>query len=95
MMIPYMSINSQIIALMGNVESDSDSEFEDNKDMMKWVRSLLGKVPSKNRDSNGAHRRLVADCFSGENSTCNEKHFERRFRMPRSVLNMLLQAVIG
>ena len=91
----WMNINSYIIALMSNVESDSDSEFEDDEDMMKRGRSLLGKAPSKNRDFNGVHHRLVADFFSGETSTCNEKYFDRRFRIPRSVLNMLPESVIG
>ena len=44
------SINSQIIALMSNKESDSDSEFEDDEDMMRWDGSPLGKAPNKNRD---------------------------------------------
>ena len=63
--------------------------------MIKWGRSQLDKAPSKNRYFDGMHRRLVADYFSGENSTCDEKYFERRFRVPRSVLNVLSEAIVG
>ena len=31
----FSGINSKIVSLMSNSESDSDSEFEDKEDMMK------------------------------------------------------------
>ena len=90
-----ISGNSQIIPLTSNVESDSDSEFEEHESMMKWGRSPLGKAPNKNRNLDGPQRNLFADYFSGDNSTYDERYFERSFRMPRSVFNMLSEAVIG
>ena len=79
---------------MKNVDSDSDSEFEDDENAMKWGGSPLGKAPHTNRYFDGAYRRLVADHFSGENSTHDENYFERHFRMPRSVFNMLSETII-
>ena len=50
----YMSITRRVIASMKKFDSDSDSEFEDDENAMKWVGSSVGNAPNKNCDVDGA-----------------------------------------
>ena len=60
-----------------------------------WGGSLPGKSPNKKRDFAAAHQRLVGQYFLGEKSVCDEKDFERRFRMPRHVFHRLWSTIEG
>jgi hypothetical protein len=60
-----------------------------------WGGSKPGKSPNKDRDFDAAYNSLVKDYFSGTSSVYNEVDFERRFRLPRSIFNIIYQAIIN
>ena len=68
----------------------------------KWGGSPRGKKGSKDRNFEEAYKRIMKDCFSGEDSTCtmkdyfsgedstyNEIDFERRFRISRNIFEKI------
>ena len=82
----HLNLVSQVVAMQEDVDSDSESEIDDDFQRTKWGGSPReGKARNKDRGFNEAYDRLVRDYFSGPQSTHDETEFERRFRMPRSV----------
>jgi len=61
----------------------------------QWGGSQPGRAANLPRDFQGASRRLRRQYFSGADSIYNESHFERRFRMPRSVFDFLWNRIKG
>jgi Plant transposon protein len=53
------------------------------------------KAPNKSRDFQAANDQVVKDYFSGMDSIYNERDFERRFRVPRSVFNVIHNRLMG
>jgi Plant transposon protein len=53
------------------------------------------RAPNKSRDFKGAHEQLTKDYFNGTESIYNERDFERRFRVPRSVFNVVHNRLMG
>lgn len=51
--------------------------------------------PNKKRDFAAAHAWLVANYFSGPDSVCDDKDFERRFRMSRRLFNRIHDKLMG
>lgn len=51
----------------------------------QWGGSAPGKAPNKKRNFQGAYDEIVQQYFSGSSSIYDEKDFERRFRMSRSI----------
>jgi hypothetical protein len=61
----------------------------------KWGGSRPGKAPNKDRDFQGAADRLIKHYFSGDSSVYDENDFLRRFRMERSTLRKIYEAIAG
>lgn len=61
----------------------------------KWGGSIPGKSPNKKRDFEAAAANVKKWYFSGIDSTYDEKHFERRFRMSRAVFNRIRDRICG
>ena len=59
-----------------------------------WGGSIRGKLPNKNRDFDDAFKRLIKDYFSGNDSVYDEVHFERRFRLSRSLFLKIYEAIV-
>jgi hypothetical protein len=60
-----------------------------------WGGSKPEKAPNKKRDFGAADALLCQHYFSGPEAIYDEIDFERRFRMPRTVFNRLLNGVTG
>jgi len=74
-----------------------DLLFSDTDDTIvrPWGGSPKGRRPNKKRDFVGAYHRLHRMYFDADASTYDEKDFERRYRMPRDVFNVIYGAVEG
>ena len=57
--------------------------------------SRMGKLPNEPRDFAVAHSKPVKDCFSGTESVCSERDFERRHRMSRASFNRIWKKLEG
>jgi hypothetical protein len=73
-----MEMDDVIESMVEELLSSSDEE-------MTWGGSRKGKQPNKNRNFTQAYQKVVEDYFNGRESVYDEKDFERRFRMPRTV----------
>jgi hypothetical protein len=71
--------------------ASSDEEEEEGP---KHGGSTVGRAPNKARDFAGAHARLMKDYFNGTDSVYDEADFERRFRVPRIVFNLIYETLI-
>ena len=78
-------------ALIEELASSSDEE----EDKRPWGGSKKGKAPNKNRDFASAYAKLVKDYFNGADSIYDERDFELRYRMPRSVFSVIYDRING
>jgi Plant transposon protein len=87
-----------------------DDEDEDNQELMAYALAVMdsssdeddtaaprrkGRAPNKERDFELAYDQVMKDYFSGPESIYNETDFERRFRVPRSVFNVIHDRLMG
>jgi Plant transposon protein len=77
------------LALATELLNSSDEEMENEVDERK------PKAANKDRDFKAANDQVIKDYFSGPDSIYNERDFERRFRVPRSVFNVVHDRLHG
>jgi sugar/nucleoside kinase (ribokinase family) len=53
------------------------------------------RAPNKSRDFQAANDQVVKNYFSGTDSIYNERDFERRFRVPQLVFNVIHNRLMG
>jgi len=74
--------------------ASSEEEDEDEAARRQHGGSILGRAPNKARDFAGAHARLMKDYFNGSDSVYDEVDFERRFRVPRAMFNLIYETLV-
>jgi hypothetical protein len=79
------------------VELMMDILEDSNESKKKWGTGLRpGKAKNKARNFKGAYERLFQNYFLTDPPPIyNETDFERRFRIPRTVFNMIKEMIIG
>jgi hypothetical protein len=73
------------------IEPDDEGILE----ALKKTRGPGSRAPNKRRDFKAANDQVLQDYFSGTDSIYNEQDFERRFRVPRSVFNVVHSRLMG
>lgn len=98
---PMMEEEDALVALEQDIVLDSDGEDEEAGDSMIWDSSSDEEEPEKKKSANkkrdfmAAHQQVVSFYFNGRESVYDEKDFERRFRMPRSVFDKIRSKLMG
>jgi Plant transposon protein len=71
------------------MDTSSDEEEESFSKVKKE------KSPNKKRDFAAAYHQVVKNYFNGRESVYSEEDFERRFRVPRTVFNVINDRLMG
>jgi Plant transposon protein len=69
--------------------------LDSDEEMGKEQEERKPKAPNKDRDFKAANEQVLKDYFRGPDSIYNERDFERRFRVPRTVFNVVHGRLIG
>jgi hypothetical protein len=77
------------LALATNMLFSSDEEMDNGEDNKKL------KAANKDSDFEGANEEIIKDYFSGPDLFYNERDFERRFWVPRTVFNVVHDKLLG
>jgi len=77
---------------MAELVSSSEEEAEEER---TWGGSTPGRRSNKKRDFQAAYAQLLQYYFNGTESTYDERDFERRFRVPRDVFNLVYDKIVG
>ena len=78
-----------------DIDIDMIFESSSEEEETKVGGSRKGRAPNKKRDFVGAYHRVVNHHFNGRESVHDERDFERRFRVPRTVFNRIHDALMG
>ena len=95
-----MEEEDSLEALQQDILFDSDGVDEEDDDTAIWESSSdeeeeQKRSPNKKRDFIAANQQLLSFYFNGRESIYDEKDFERRFRMPRSVFDEIHGRLMG